>query len=173
VQRGGLFTGTKKYTYSDYIATAASIYDGPPSSRSEIDPVSGGGKSTESKPSVSVKSQGKVQSSASLSLPSSDQFSSSGASASSPKKPPALYLLLLAPLLYYVAPSTYRSLGFVFGVLLSVRYLIRQHLGEVKDVNTNCLSEVASGRMVIRFPVDLSKVCRYEFFMYLIFILVV
>ena len=160
VQRG-LFSGVKKHTYEEYIATAMAYYEGPPSVHLAgiklKSPTSGGGQVTFA-PLPDDRGAGKTMTPTLAPVSSAASDNAAQALAKAGKNNTALYMLLLPALMYYVVPAEYRALAFVAGLVLSVRFLLKQHLGEPKNVTTNVLCEAASGRMVIRFPVDLPKV---------------
>jgi hypothetical protein len=159
----GMFSGTKKYTYEDFISHAMAYYEGPPSTHlNGIKPaIQKGGAAASAMTSKVGEDRGQGRATMTPTLAPASTASSDTARQAlvkAGKKHMSLYMLFLPALMYYVGPPQYRALAFLTGLVLSLRYLLKQHLGEAKGVNVNSLSDVASGRMIIKFPVDLPKV---------------
>jgi hypothetical protein len=71
--------------------------------------------------------------------------------------------VLFMPVMMYIAvPEDLRALGFIFGLAFALSYISRLHLGmPIRKVSTNGFAKVPSGRMVINFAVDLTRLIRY------------
>lgn len=74
----------------------------------------------------------------------------------------SLLILLLPPIASYAAPYDFRSLAFFVGLIIAFASLIRRHLGEpVRRQSAQDNTAMASGRLVVRFPVDLGKLLSF------------
>jgi hypothetical protein len=74
----------------------------------------------------------------------------------------SLLILLLPPVASYVVPYNFRSLAFFIGLIVACASLIRRHLGEpVRRQSAQDNTSMASGRLVVRFPVDLGKLLSF------------
>lgn len=74
----------------------------------------------------------------------------------------SLVILLLPILLYYVVEERLRAVAFLFGILIAHNYLFRRHLGQpIRKVAKNFSLQMPSGKLVMRFPVDLARLLMY------------
>ena len=180
VVKKGLVTGVKKFSYDDFYASCldesglgsmsvnynktpskSSTSSSSSSSPSDIPHGDENEKSAAAAP-TSTDTSGANSKEKSSSVEATDVDTKKSKEKKDKKKvTPPFYVLLFPVLLYYISPSEYRAFVFIAGFAMAMRYMLRQQLGEAKMPVTSNMGQVASGRMVIRFPVDLSKLLRY------------
>ena len=74
----------------------------------------------------------------------------------------SLLVLLLPVVLYYVVDRSRRALAFFTGLVIALRYLFYLHLGDPYKRNSNYIyCSPPTGKYIIRFPVELSKLLPY------------
>jgi hypothetical protein len=74
----------------------------------------------------------------------------------------SMAILLLPALLYYVVESRLRAAAFLAGIMIAYNYLFRRHLGQAETKIAKQYSmQTPSGKMLMRFPVDLGRLVAY------------
>ena len=131
---------SKKFGYGDF--KAAAKYEGPSANAA----LAGGGaaSATAAPTKSSLKPSGSMaKSGGGLSLDSKSACpSSSGGEVSTTGSRGNLYLLFFPLVLYYISGTDYRALGFLIGLVISMRYLLRQQLGDAKIVLASNMGQV-------------------------------
>lgn len=77
---------------------------------------------------------------------------------------PAMMLLLVPSVFYYgiAGAPVISAFGFLISFVYVLNYLLKLHLGvAVIRTSTNDMGQMATGSMVVRFPVYLDKISRY------------
>jgi len=72
-------------------------------------------------------------------------------------------LTLFTPVLaWYVVPNQHRTLAFIVGFVICVRYVFRVHMGEARTVSSvKRRAALSNGNFVVKMPIDLGKLTRY------------
>jgi len=74
----------------------------------------------------------------------------------------SLMVLLLPVALYYAVHTNYRAIAFIAGLLYSLEYVFRLHLGiPHRKIASQSIGAIPNGRMLVRFTVDMGRLLRY------------